>query len=165
MARAWSQRIRSTSINEVHISKGARLKNQASCLCGSVAWEITAEPFQAFNCHCKLCRKAHGAAFGTYWFVLPDQFHWTSDTDTIVHYQSSHLLTRSFCGTCGSVVPYPSELRDQVLALGGCHDDGKEHIGQPSPPIANPEPVLFWRAFFDQPDDAQWDNKKDQHPV
>ena len=33
--------------------------NKASCLCGSVTWEIMTEPFQAFNCHCKLCRKAH----------------------------------------------------------------------------------------------------------
>ena len=71
------------------------MNNGASCLCGSVTWEITAEPFQAFNCHCKLCRKAHGSAFGTYWFMRPDEFRWTSDTDTIAHYRSSHLLTRS----------------------------------------------------------------------
>lgn len=101
------------------------MKNQASCLCGSVKWEITAEPFHAFNCHCKLCRKAHGAAFGTYWFVKKDQFNWLSDTDSIVHYRSSHLLTRSFCGTCGSVVPYPSEQSQQIVVPAGCHDDGK----------------------------------------
>jgi len=102
------------------------LNNPGSCLCGNVTWEITAEPFQAFNCHCKLCRKAHGAAFGTYWFLQPDQFRWTSKTDGIVQYRSSHLLTRSFCGTCGSVVPYPSERRDIVVTLGGCHDDGRK---------------------------------------
>ena len=100
------------------------MKNKASCLCGSVRWEITAEPFQAFNCHCKLCRKAHGTAFATYWFLLPDQLHWTSNTDTIVHYRSSSLLTRSFCGTCGSVVPYRSERGDHVVSPAGCHDDG-----------------------------------------
>lgn len=102
------------------------MKNQASCLCGSVAWEITAEPCQAFNCHCKLCRKAHGTAFGTYWFVLPKEFHWTSGTDSIVNYRSSRSVTRSFCGTCGSVVPYPSRRRDLVVAPGGSHDDGKQ---------------------------------------
>ena len=102
------------------------MTNQASCLCGSVQWEITAEPFNAFNCHCKMCRKAHGSAFGTYWFVKPEQFNWLSDTDTIVRYRSSHLLTRSFCGSCGSVVPYPSEQGSHWLAPGGCHDDGKK---------------------------------------
>ncbi len=101
------------------------MNNRASCLCGSVRWEITAEPFNAFNCHCKLCRKAHGSAFGTYWFVEPEQIRWLSDTDGIVRYRSSHLLTRSFCGTCGSVVPYPSEQGNHWLSPGGCHDDGK----------------------------------------
>ena len=100
--------------------------SKGKCLCGSVAWEITEEPFQAFNCHCKMCRKAHGSAFGTYWFLRPEQFHWTSDTDTVVIYRSSHLLTRSFCGTCGSVVPYPNDAKDHIVALGGCHDHGKK---------------------------------------
>jgi len=95
-------------------------------LCGDVEWEITAEPFQAFNCHCKICRKAHGSPFATYWFVSPDQFRWTGDTDTIVHYRSSQLVTRNFCGTCGSVVPYPGERKDYVVSPGGCHDDGKK---------------------------------------
>ncbi len=102
------------------------MSSQASCLCGSVGWEITAEPFHAFNCHCKLCRNAHGSAFGTYWFVKHDQFNWLSDTDTIVNYRSSHLVTRSFCGTCGSVVPYPSEQREQYVEPAGCHDDGRK---------------------------------------
>ncbi len=102
------------------------MNNRASCLCGSVRWEITAEPFNAFNCHCKLCRKAHGSAFATYWFVKPEQFHWLSDTDSILRYRSSHLLVRSFCGHCGSVVPYPSEQGAHFVVPGGCHDDGKQ---------------------------------------
>ena len=85
------------------------MNNRANCLCGSVSWEITAEPFNAFNCHSKMCRKAHGTAFATYWFVEPGQISWTGDVAGIVHYRSSPLLTRSFCGTCGAVVPYPSE--------------------------------------------------------
>lgn len=102
------------------------MKNEASCLCGSVTWEIAAEPFHAFNCHCKLCRKAHGTAFATYWFLLPDQLHWTSNTDTIVRFRSSNRVNRSFCGTCGSVVPYASERGDHVVAPAGCHDDGRK---------------------------------------
>ena len=100
--------------------------NQGQCLCGTITWEITTEPFQAFNCHCKLCRKAHGSPFGTYWFMHPDEFRWTSDTDAIRHYRSSHFLTRSFCGTCGSVVPYPSDDNDLVVSLGGSHEQGKK---------------------------------------
>lgn len=101
------------------------MKNQASCLCGSVSWEITAEPYNAFNCHCKMCRKAHGSAFATYWFVKQDQFNWLSGGDAIVRYRSSHLLTRSFCGNCGSVVPYASEQGEHFCVPGGCHDEGR----------------------------------------
>ena len=100
--------------------------NKASCLCASVTWEITTEPFQAFNCHCKQCRKAHGSAFGTYWFMRPEQFRWTSDTDTIVPLPFVHLAIRSFCGTCGSVVPYRSDSKNSIVSLGGCHDQGKK---------------------------------------
>lgn len=101
------------------------MSNQASCLCGSVQWEINAEPFHAFNCHCKMCRKAHGSAFATYWFVKSEQINWLGDTDTIVNYRSSPLLVRSFCGTCGAVVPYPSEQGSHWVVPGGSHDDGK----------------------------------------
>lgn len=101
------------------------MTNEGHCLCGNVRWEVSAEPFRAFNCHCKLCRKAHGTAFGTYWFFEPDQFRFTEGQDAIVTYRSSHLLTRSFCGTCGAVVPYPSEQRELVVTPGGCHDDGR----------------------------------------
>jgi len=100
--------------------------NKASCLCGSVTWKITTELFQASNCRCMLCRKAHGSAFGTYWFMHPVEFRWTGATDTIAHYRSSHLLTRSFCGACGSVVPYPGDTKDHIVFLGGCHDRGKK---------------------------------------
>ena len=98
--------------------------NPGSCLCGSVTWEFSGEPFRRYNCHCKMCRKAHGAAFGTYWFLEHDQFRWTSETETIERFRSSPLLTRSFCRECGSVVPYPSEQRDFLVTVGGCHDEG-----------------------------------------
>ena len=76
--------------------------SEGKCLCGSVTWELTAEPFAAYNCHCKMCQKVHGTPFGTYYFVRPDQFRWTSDTDSIIHYRSSHVLTRCSCDVCGS---------------------------------------------------------------
>jgi len=101
--------------------------NQGSCLCGSVTWELSAEPFQVFNCHCRMCQKVHGAPFGTYWFVKPDAFRWTSSTDTVLHYRSSEMLIRSSCDTCGSVVPYVGHDDSEFwVAPGGCHDHGRK---------------------------------------
>ena len=100
--------------------------NKGQCLCGAVTWELSAEPFQTFNCHCKMCRKAHGTAFGTYWFLRPDQVRVSSGADQVVVYRSSHLLQRRFCGVCGSVVPYPNDTKDIVVAPGGSHGHGKK---------------------------------------
>ena len=96
--------------------------NEGRCLCGSVTWELLAEPFAIYNCHCRMCQKAHGAAFGTYCLVRPGQIRWTSGTDTIVRYRSSDILVRSSCNVCGSVVPYANEAKGHWVAPGGCHD-------------------------------------------
>ena len=103
------------------------MMNNGSCLCGAVTWQLTAEPQQIFNCHCRMCQKTHGTAYGTYWFVRPDELRWTSGVDTIVHYRSSDVLVRSSCGTCGSVVPYPGESGvEHCVIPGGCHDHGRK---------------------------------------
>jgi len=99
--------------------------NKGHCLCGGVTWELLAEPFYAFNCHCTMCQKAHGTAFGTYWFVKPDQIRITSGADLIVDYRSSDVLVRRSCDVCGSVVPYPDDSGKTWVAPAGCHDDGR----------------------------------------
>lgn len=97
--------------------------DEGQCLCGSVRWKLLAEPYAMYNCHCRMCQKAHGAAFGTYCFVRPDQIRWTSSTDTVVHYRSSDVLVRSSCDVCGSVVPYGNEADNHWVAPGGCHKE------------------------------------------
>ena len=79
--------------------------NKGRCLCGSVTWELLAEPYAIYNCHCRMCQKAHGAAFGTYCFVNEDQIRWTGSTDTIVYYESSEYLVRSSCDVCVAASP------------------------------------------------------------
>ena len=95
------------------------------CLCGEVSWELEPEAYATFNCHCKMCRKAHGTPFGTYFFAHSDQLRWLNVTDSIVYYRSSSKLTRSFCGNCGSVIPYSADGQSLVVTPGGCHDQGR----------------------------------------
>lgn len=95
---------------------------KGQCLCGSVSWELLAEPYAIYNCHCRMCQKVHGAAFGTYCFVKNDEIRWTGSTDTVTNYRSSDVLVRSHCGRCGSVVPYPDHGGEFWVAPGGCHD-------------------------------------------
>ena len=98
--------------------------HQAQCLCGSVRWQYSGKPEWGHHCHCTMCRKAHGAAFGSYYGVDAKNFQWLGDTDTISHYRSSDTLTRDFCHQCGSVVPVYSDDGQSVFIPAGNHDTG-----------------------------------------
>ncbi len=105
--------------------------SKGQCLCGSVSWEISGQPEGSYHCHCQMCRKAHGAAYGTYYFMAEENFRWTSGQDTIRDYRSSPALTRSFCRTCGSVTPNADDTGRFMFVPAGSHDDGPavaEHI-------------------------------------
>jgi len=39
---------------------------QGGCLCGGIRYEISGPLTEAGNCHCSMCRRFHGAAFGTH---------------------------------------------------------------------------------------------------
>jgi hypothetical protein len=72
-----------------------------SCLCGGVRFEITGPLDRATHCHCSMCRKAHGAAFGSYGGLQVRDFRWTSGEELVAAYRSSPEVTRTFCKRCG----------------------------------------------------------------
>jgi len=59
-----------------------------SCLCGGVQYEILGELSDAAFCHCSMCRRTLGAAFGTYARVDADEFRWLSGEGLIATYES-----------------------------------------------------------------------------
>lgn len=71
-----------------------------------------------------MCRKVHGAAFGSYYFVPEDRFRWTGSQASVAGYRSSTNVTRNFCRTCGSLVPAPGSDGKRVFVPAGCHDHG-----------------------------------------
>jgi hypothetical protein len=76
-----------------------------NCLCGVVRYEVDG-PFSFMGqCHCSMCRKAHGSLFVT-WAAAPvEGFRWISGEQDIERYASSASGHRSFCRHCGSVTP------------------------------------------------------------
>ena len=98
---------------------------KGSCLCGTVHWEIEPPLERLTHCHCSMCRKTHGAAFGTYATVPRERFALTAGADALRRYGSSPALERSFCSVCGSVGPI-EETGTQgslVSVPAGCFDD------------------------------------------
>ena len=107
----------------------------ASCLCGDVRWEVDGPlprpqasdkknlAFLAMShCHCSLCRKAHGAPFGTYLVVRDEQFRLTHGRERIVRYESTPGAYRPFCSRCGSVVPDGVAWKGRVSMPAGPFD-------------------------------------------
>ena len=96
-----------------------------SCLCGDVRYEIHGELSLPGHCHCSICRKAHGAAFGTYADAQRSQFRWTRGDDVLRRYESSPGNFRYFCGRCGSPLAAEIQLGHDMIGitLGTLDDD------------------------------------------
>lgn len=78
---------------------------QGHCLCGTVRFEIDGPINSMLHCHCSMCRKHHGTPFATFVAAPLTGFHYTAGEESIAHCQSSPGFHRSFCRTCGSVMP------------------------------------------------------------
>lgn len=96
-----------------------------SCLCQGVRFEIRGELGRSSHCHCSMCRKAHGAAFGTYAAARAEDFRVTAGVELIARYRSSPGVVRTFCAHCGSTLQFLSDKLPGIIdiALGVLDDD------------------------------------------
>ncbi len=90
-------------------------KLQGSCLCQKVCYEING-PIIALNlCHCTMCQKSHGSAFGPYLRVKKSDFNFSAGIENVKHYSNSSGIRRTFCSECGSSLQW---IRESSVALG-----------------------------------------------
>lgn len=94
-----------------------------SCLCGSVRWQLDARPEFINHCHCQMCRKASGAAFGSFAHGDGLRFRWVQGHSIVTLYQSSPGNFRNFCSKCGSRVPVLEADGTEVIIPAGTFDD------------------------------------------
>lgn len=80
------------------------------CLCGRVAFELHGPLGPTTHCHCRSCRRSHGAAFITWTSVAPDQFHVRSGINELAWYRSSPGVRWAFCRNCGASMLYVADL-------------------------------------------------------
>ena len=73
---------------------------KGSCLCGAVTFSVNTFSDQAANCHCTMCCKFHGAAYGT--LVGVSGLNWTSGIDCLKEFIAPNGTVRTFCSECGS---------------------------------------------------------------
>ncbi|WP_024610759.1 GFA family protein [Pseudoalteromonas sp. TB64] len=73
---------------------------KGSCLCGAVTFTVNGFNEKAANCHCTMCRKFHGAAYGTSVGVVG--LNWISGIDYLKEFIALNGTIRTFCYECGS---------------------------------------------------------------
>lgn len=84
---------------------------KGSCLCGKVQFSVTHFSNQVANCHCSMCRKFHGAAFGT--LVSVQGLNWLSGKSLLKEFVATNGTIRTFCMECGSSLGF--RVRDTPL--------------------------------------------------
>lgn len=96
---------------------------KGSCLCGAIRFELDRAPDVMNLCHCSMCRKITGAAFGVFAHTTLANFRWTEGGELMTRYESSPGNWRVFCSTCGSLVPSCDESNAHVCIPAGSFDD------------------------------------------
>jgi hypothetical protein len=94
-----------------------------SCLCGKVRYELAGLPQFINHCHCSMCRKAHGAAFGSFLHADGTTFRWTAGATEVQNFESSAGTFRAFCRHCGSNLPVLEDDGTHVTIPAGTLDD------------------------------------------
>ncbi len=116
-----------------------------SCLCSAIAYEADAEVGRIVHCHCRTCRKTHGAAFSSVTAVPRASFRWTRGAELLGAIESSPGKLRRFCSKCGSHLVAERVAQPSVLLRLGCLDTPVRDIPQ----------VHIWRS-----DGAAWYDPK-----
>lgn len=97
---------------------------KGSCLCGDISFTVDGFSTKAAHCHCTMCRKFHGAAFGT--LVDVSGLKWLSGSECLQEFCAPNGTVRTFCRTCGSSLGFRvkgAPLADIEVAIAVFDDD------------------------------------------
>lgn len=94
-----------------------------SCLCGGVAYELSAT-LRMLHCHCSRCRKGRSAAHATNVLAPIDAFRWTRGAEHVAEYKvpDARFFAVAFCTSCGGAAPRLSRERGFAVVPAGTLD-------------------------------------------
>jgi len=88
------------------------------CACGAIRYTGEKEPIAMINCHCKDCQLSSGAPFASGIVVMTDELQISGTPKTYaVRGASNKLVTRVFCGDCGTPLFTSSEANPQFTSI------------------------------------------------
>jgi hypothetical protein len=86
--------------------------HEGGCLCGSVRYRIVGNPIIAGVCHCTLCKRRTGSAFGMSAYFDEAAVEITRGGLKTYEYrsdESNRWVKTEFCPTCGTTVTWTGE--------------------------------------------------------
>ena len=96
------------------------------CLCGAVRYRLEGEPNTTFTCHCTVCQKRTGSAFGIGMLVPAENLNVEQGSTRTVKRiaDSGSEIETYFCGDCGtSLYAVNSQRRHANIVFAGSLDD------------------------------------------
>lgn len=78
--------------------------HKGSCLCGSIAYEISGELGPLIFCHCSRCRKANGSAFSAVSPIPTTNFRIVKGEESLRSFSVDSGIHRFFCSNCASPI-------------------------------------------------------------
>ena len=92
------------------------------CRCGAIRYRVSGPPVMVEYCHCNSCRRSSGSAVTVLAGFPRDGFEILAGVPT--YYESTSVVKRSFCGTCGSPLFYENQdYPDEVYISLGSFDE------------------------------------------
>jgi hypothetical protein len=93
-------------------------KISGKCLCGAVSFNGDVDIKMMANCHCKDCRAATGAAYGTLVFIDPNEIDISGEPKIFKHTADSGAnMEKHFCPNCGSQMFGKNSNRPGMISI------------------------------------------------
>ena len=86
---------------------------EGGCLCGAVRYRLARHGDDVAHCHCRICRRASGAAFVTWATVARDDLEVRG---RVRWFRSSRMALRGSCPVCGSHLFFAQEIDESAVA-------------------------------------------------
>ena len=116
--------------------------HKGSCLCGAVQYSVSNLSSESGHCHCRICQKFHGAAFGTYAKASYADFEFTQGEAFVKSFQSSSKVSRSFCSECGTPIQFMPKGADTFALVVTTLDQDLDK--KPSYQIWTSSKIAWW---------------------
>ena len=129
------------------MNEGTRKERTATCLCRQLQVVVRGEPQRVMACHCTLCKRRTGGAFGLgAYYLRTDQVEVRGEHRTFRKQAASGREgDNHFCPDCGTSVFWDSTLAPETFGVAvGCFDD--PHFPQPVAAVWGEE-KLDWLNF------------------